>query len=156
MAKPQSVWLMRHGEAEWQAPSDRERHLTPLGRQQAESVGQQIQAYLQGPTHVWVSPYQRAQQTCELLIKAAAIDVVHRETSDLITPDKAPEVAVELIEASEFQQLVLVCHMPIVAHLQKLLSGQPCQSFRTAQMAQLTRMPNESLWQLQNTWFAQS
>ena len=37
-----SLWIMRHGNAEWDAPSDRERQLSQSGTEQVASVAKKL------------------------------------------------------------------------------------------------------------------
>ena len=61
------VFIMRHGESEVMAQSDKERRLTDYGKHQSTLQGEWLQQYLKMTgivlDKVLVSPYTRAQQT---------------------------------------------------------------------------------------------
>lgn len=90
---PEVLWVVRHGESAGNVARDlaeaeeRERidiaqrdndvPLSDLGERQSEALGRWIadQPADQQPTVLWVSPYVRAQQTAELALKAAGLDI---------------------------------------------------------------------------------
>jgi broad specificity phosphatase PhoE len=90
---PQRLWVIRHGESAGNVARDRaeaeeleridiaERDMdVPLsedGEGQAEALGRWIAQLPEEdrPTVLWVSPYVRAQQTAEIALKAAGIDL---------------------------------------------------------------------------------
>lgn len=85
------IWLVRHGEstanvaaAEAEAAGaevievehrDADVPLSPLGREQSRSLGQELadRAMLDLPVALWVSPYLRAQQTIEIALDAGGL-----------------------------------------------------------------------------------
>jgi broad specificity phosphatase PhoE len=90
---PASLWLVRHGESAGNVASeaaeaeglerldlshrDVDVPLSDLGRRQAEALGRWIadQPADEQPTVLWMSPYVRAQQTAEIALKAAGLDL---------------------------------------------------------------------------------
>ena len=90
---PQSLWVIRHGESSGNVARDKaesedleridiaERDvdvpLSELGERQAEALGKWIadQPEDERPTVLWVSPYVRAQQTAQIALKAAGLDL---------------------------------------------------------------------------------
>ena len=90
---PERLWVVRHGESAGNVARDRaeadeleridiaERDvdvpLSELGERQAEALGKWIaeQPADEQPTVLWVSPYIRAQQTAQIALKAAGLDL---------------------------------------------------------------------------------
>jgi broad specificity phosphatase PhoE len=90
---PASLWVVRHGESSGNVARDKaeaegleridiaERDvdvpLSDLGREQAQALGRWTarQPEEQQPTVLWVSPYLRAQQTAQIALQAAGLDV---------------------------------------------------------------------------------
>ncbi len=141
------LWIMRHGQAAWQAPSDKQRPLTEQGIRELRSVAGKSD--LTGAVDVWCSPYLRAEQSCRAFTDAAKADFKSVHTEALLTPDADPSLLVELIEASNFDQLLLVSHMPLVARLTlKLTADERIGGFHTAQLVHCVQQnPGES-WRL--------
>ena len=88
---PSTLWVVRHGESSGNVARDRaeaERQdrielthrdvdipLSPNGEQQAAALGRRLAALEQPPTRLWVSPYVRAQQTADLALQTAGLDL---------------------------------------------------------------------------------
>ncbi|MEE4244005.1 MAG: phosphohistidine phosphatase SixA [Kangiellaceae bacterium] len=115
------LWIMRHAEAIWQSTSDNERTLTEKGFQQVESVYQKVEDF--APKDVWVSPLIRTQQTFQTLCKYHDFSSSNITTEPMITPEADIAMVIELIEHSEFNELLMVSHMPTVAELTRQLTG---------------------------------
>lgn len=110
------LWIMRHGQAQSMAQSDELRPLTEEGRRQ---VSINAQAILNETfTHVFVSPYLRAQQTWEIL-QAQGVHTQHCETVDWITPDVPTQPALDALLAIQGESLniLLVCHQTFAGRL---------------------------------------
>lgn len=108
------LWLLRHGEAEPRARTDAERNLTDTGREEvrrsaAHLEGQQLEAIL-------VSPYNRAQQTAELVRQVLRFEgpVV---TVPWLTPESDLREAMLYLDRREERDLLLVTHQPFVGAL---------------------------------------
>ena len=138
-----NIILISHGQAESFASDDSSRILTTQGEQQAQKTaawllnqGYQLDALI-------VSPYKRAQQTAYHL---AQIFDIPMTTCDQITPDNSPQAAFEWLDElflPESATIAVVCHMPIVARLAALLTGESVQhiaGFNVAE-AQVIEMP---------------
>ena len=115
--------LMRHGEAGAHRLDD-QRELTAGGRAEVASTADQLKAAELGITHIWASPYVRAQQTAEICRTTLGFngDVI---TCPDITPDnQVSEAAHALRDAPE--GVVLVCfHQPIISRLVEWLTDYP-------------------------------
>ena len=90
---PASLWVIRHGESAGNVARDAAEAeglerldlshrdvdvpLSDLGRRQAEALGRWIaeQPQDEQPTVLWTSPYVRAQETADLALKAAGLDL---------------------------------------------------------------------------------
>jgi broad specificity phosphatase PhoE len=90
---PSSLWVVRHGESAGNVAlaaaeadglerldlshRDVDVPLSELGERQARALGRWIaeQPEQQRPTVVWCSPYVRAQQTAEIALEAAGLDL---------------------------------------------------------------------------------
>lgn len=124
------IILMRHGEAERQTQQDSERHLTPLGVQQAEATAKYIMANYK-PDMFVVSPYVRAQQTLQALTTLKP-DVPVKVHSN-ITPDDDAMQGLHGLMDVEGECVVVVCHMPIVAKMAGLLTADMPESYHLAE-----------------------
>jgi phosphohistidine phosphatase len=108
------LWLLRHGEAEPRARTDAERNLTAAGRLEVQNSaahlhGQPLQVIL-------VSPYQRAQQTAEIVREALGFTGAV-ETVPWLTPESDPNDAMLYLDRRNEQNLLLVTHQPFVGAL---------------------------------------
>ena len=128
------VIIMRHGQADWSAPSDNERSLNRQGRQEVSSTvarlaGQQVDRII-------ASPYLRARQTAAIASEAFAVAV---ETLEALKPEGD---SASVVQALPTQGVVmLVSHMPLVSCLAGFLcegSTSDGPSFQTAMALVLT------------------
>lgn len=110
------LWIMRHGQAQSMAPSDELRPLTEVGEQQVRANF----TFLKGQsfTHVFVSPFLRAQQTFEIL-KDEGLEFKRVETVDWITPDVSTQPALDQLVTLHGDDLnvLLVCHQTFAGRL---------------------------------------
>ena len=81
------LWLLRHGQAEPKARTDAQRNLTDVGRREVEGAAASLQD--QSLQVILVSPYQRAQQTAEIVRQALGF-TGPAETVPWLTPDSDP------------------------------------------------------------------
>ena len=88
---PDVLWVVRHGESAGNVARDHaEAHeleridiaerdmdvpLSGLGERQSAALGRWMAAQDDRPTSVWVSPYVRAQQTAQVALEAAGLDL---------------------------------------------------------------------------------
>lgn len=108
------VWLLRHGEAEPKARTDAERNLTEAGRLEVERAAAHLQE--QPLQVILVSPYQRAQQTAEIVRQALGF-TGPVETVPWLAPDSDPTDAMLYLDRRPEQHLLLVTHQPFVGAL---------------------------------------
>lgn len=119
------IILIRHGQAEYLKTTDAARALTSEGEFQAQQTaawlvnqGYQLDALI-------VSPYVRAQQTAYHIAQTFDVPMTICEK---ITPDDDPKQAFEWLDdlmLPDSAVVAVVCHMPIVARLASLLTGEP-------------------------------
>lgn len=137
------VWVLRHGEAQAQATSDRERPLTPTGLTQAQGVGQFIAEHA-AIDRVFVSPYLRAQQTCAEVLRPLGLTA---QTVDWLTPDVSPEQVIDALERMQGEEQVwevlLVSHQPLVSQLVSLLVDGHLQGYYPMAPASLVALEGD-------------
>lgn len=110
------LWIMRHGQAHSVAPSDELRPLTDEGCRQV-SVNSKALAD-EVFTHVFVSPYLRAKQTWEILVKQG-VRFQKCQTVNWITPDVSTQPALDQLLSLKGDSLnvLLVCHQTFAGRL---------------------------------------
>lgn len=131
------LWLLRHGEASPQAPTDAERPLTPRGCDEvlrsAELLkGRPISAIL-------ASPYLRAQQTADLVRQVIAFRGAVG-TAPWATPESGVREALAYLDEREESEILLVSHNPFLGELAGLLihgHRQEPVALRTASLVEL-------------------
>ncbi|WP_281645409.1 phosphohistidine phosphatase SixA [Parendozoicomonas sp. Alg238-R29] len=109
------LYIMRHGQAEYAAPSDELRPLSESGQEQARKVAEQLRDI---PfSGILASPYLRAQQTAETV--RSVISGPGITTTQSIVPEAVPNIAVD--QLPDQGNWLLVAHMPLVGKLTSLL-----------------------------------
>ena len=128
------IYLVRHGDAvpEEDAGSDRDRWLSPRGREAARLLGRLLREQAIQLDMILCSPLPRAVQTAELL--AQSLDYLGVVTSlRALEPAAQPRVAGNAISGAGFSVLV-VSHEPAISAIGAYLLGVPAfPQFRTAQ-----------------------
>ncbi len=114
------LYIARHGQASFNAGSDRERCLTVVGKHATETLFEAHKDQLLAVNRIWASPLKRAQQTAEIL-SGFRLEMI--ETQLALEPDEEPARVLELIDAvvGQCQSLMLVSHQPLVGDLVSLL-----------------------------------
>ena len=137
--------FIRHGQATAYCADDAGRNLTEFGQAQAHETA----GYIAGGHDVDLivaSPFNRAYQTAQILQTALENEgrAVELITLDSITPDDDPMQGLDdldkLLQAKSIGDdacVVVVCHMPIVAHMVAILTGLGAVSFDLAGVAVL-------------------
>ncbi len=113
--------IMRHGQASWSAPSDRERPLTEQGAREVSSTVASLAA--QKVDRILSSPYIRAQQTARIAAEALGCGV---ETLAELEPEGSPQSVLQVLP--ETGVILLASHMPMVGYLSGLLCEGVSQS----------------------------
>jgi phosphohistidine phosphatase len=132
-----TILIMRHGEAEPMQADDAARALTPRGVSQASEMALWIKAHYQ-PKAILVSPFIKAQQTAEQVVKHNPAD--YFEVCKDIVPSGDARFAIDYLETlmslnPEIETWLLVAHMPIVSYLVDQLSPGDMPIFSTAGIA---------------------
>ena len=110
------ILLMRHAESAPGFP-DELRVLTDYGEASLASRPDDLATLLESVTDIFVSPYQRTQQTINSFLPGCEY-----QTVDWLMPDKDPEwVLSHLLEMAEDSVILLVTHMPTVGEIASLL-----------------------------------
>lgn len=122
------IFIVRHGEASWEAESDAERNLTERGIAQADCAARFLAGNVAQMNRIFVSPYTRAQQTAIPILKAFSKDI--GETARWLVPSTTAAQTLEgfaVAFASELEQedgegyknkaCVFVSHQPLVSSL---------------------------------------
>ncbi len=136
------IILVRHGDAGAYTHPDSERNLSALGKQQAQLTGQWL-AEQQKIDQYIVSPYHRARQTQEVIsdtLEALTQTNASVSICDGITPDDNALAAVTTLATLIDDELIIqegvvaiVCHMPIIAKIASILTGQAPAPFALAE-----------------------
>jgi phosphohistidine phosphatase len=128
------IYLVRHGDAvpEEDAGSDRDRWLSPRGREAARILGRLLREQNLAPDAILSSPLPRAVQTAELL--AHSLDYIGTIVSlRCLEPGAHPRVAAGHI-ATAGGTVIVVGHEPTISALGAHVLGRPSfPPFRTAQ-----------------------
>ncbi len=126
-ARVVQVFLIRHANAVDETPDlrDPHRHLTALGRNQAQQLGDRLRWHDCEPTQIWTSPYLRAMQTAELVATGLHV-ALGPEILPSLAPGEPPRAVIAALHAlPETACVVLVGHHPGLAAVGALLVGQP-------------------------------
>jgi len=108
-------FLMRHGEASWEAPTDFERELTALGREQLLLLVQRHQQVLSPISKIVCSPFLRTRQSAAIIASALVnVDVI---IDGQLTPDHSVKDAVSAIEKHGCDNVLFVTHQPLIGNL---------------------------------------
>lgn len=124
------LYILRHGNAEhYNFENDAERKLTAEGMNEARSTARQFLQHQEQVTHIYVSPYRRAQETAvEFLATCSEANTeFHPEcqTLDIITPCGKPMDVALWLSQQDADSILLVTHQPFAAQLVDLLSDEP-------------------------------
>lgn len=133
------LYIMRHGEAQEMALNDEQRSLNERGCEEVINVAGLLND--ESFDLVLVSPYVRAQQTAELIIKNNKL-AAKVETLDLITPFGSAEQIHNFLDAvlaeHNYQKVLLVSHMPLISLLlAELTVDKRMPIFQTAAVAKI-------------------
>jgi phosphohistidine phosphatase len=128
------IYLVRHGDAvpEEDAGSDRDRWLSPRGREAVRVLGRLLRETAVAPDTILSSPLPRAVQTAELL--AQSLDYIGTVVSlRCLEPAAQPQVATQAIRSAG-TAVIVISHEPAISAIGAFLLGLPAfPQFRTAQ-----------------------
>lgn len=146
-----NIWIMRHGEASFNAPNDAARYLTDNGIKNVKSQGEWLGKYLTNQNiqldKILISPYLRAQQTFEnVIVGMQAVDFSQdftkiTETWEEITPDGNPytvENYLDFLHNEGANNILIISHLPLVFDLAQVLTSNTGKvQFPTATIAEI-------------------
>ncbi|MEG9490123.1 phosphohistidine phosphatase SixA [Mannheimia indoligenes] len=146
-----NIWIMRHGEAGFNAPNDAARSLTDNGIKNVISQGKWFGEYLNNKQikldKILVSPYLRAKQTLENLITGMQAVNFSQNFANLteeweeITPDGNPYVVedyLHFLREEGAKNILLISHLPLVFDLsQRLTNNQGNVQFPTSTITEI-------------------
>ncbi|WP_076537160.1 phosphohistidine phosphatase SixA [Shewanella sp. UCD-KL21] len=149
------LFLMRHGEASFDAPSDRERMLSQVGRNQSNTMANWLTQKVNSVDLVLVSPYLRAQQTWQEVAKHLPEPNKWLVLDD-ITPSGSPQIAVDAIlayaEHYHAQKVLVIAHMPILGYMvSELVAGIEPPIFATSAIASIDKNEHGFHFELMQT-----
>lgn len=146
-----NIWIMRHGEASFNAPADHLRPLTDAGQKaafnQGKWLGEQLVSRGLNLDKIIVSPYLRTQQTFEQLktgfeaVKFEQNVANVLETWAGITPDGEPEMVANylaFLKEEGAKNILLISHLPLVLDLAQTLTNYQARiAFHPAVIAEI-------------------
>ncbi len=116
------VFLLRHGEAGFNAPSDWLRPLTEKGERDLDTMLEAFSAE-HSVSRIYHSPYLRTCQTAERL--SAMQGGLDQSSADLLVPESSPQSVTdwlgELAASGDVDRIALVTHQPLIGYLTCLL-----------------------------------
>ena len=132
------LFLLRHAEAEADAPRDAKRALTEKGSKQAESVGKFCFAHGLIPDVILSSPLTRAEETARLVAGEIRLPSLFKIAEFLgagMSPERAfsglRECMIDLMKREKYSEkasIMLVGHEPDLSNLTGALIGSPAGS----------------------------
>ena len=121
------VFLVRHAETAAGSPDDL-RPLTPLGREQAKSLGARLRKEGVRPDVIVSSPLLRARETAAFLAVELEVETVSDEG---LAPGATPETLAAAV-AGRGKTVVAVGHQPDCSRIAAAVSGDPEPEFPPA------------------------
>jgi len=135
------IYIMRHGQAQLQARSDKLRRLTPEGQRESALMGRWLTSQINQLDLVLHSPYVRAVETWqvvqELLPAAARV-----EQLDELVPGGDARAVADLLVGMEPElshgNVLVISHLPLVGYLvNELVPEEMPPMFPTAAVARV-------------------
>ncbi len=132
------LYIMRHAQASFNAPSDRERPITEAGVKQTKSLLDVNSEQISDINLIWSSDLLRAKQTAEIVSEALSVEPAEKP---FLSPDGSiRQVLSELQKLDEDDCLLIVSHQPLVGELvSSLVSGnvQKAHPYATSEVLAL-------------------
>jgi phosphohistidine phosphatase len=121
------IFILRHGKAEKATPggADRDRALTPEGREALERVLDCASAARARPSLILSSPYRRALETAQIATERLRYDGLIT-TVDELTPEASPYATWDEIRAHYDEDgILLATHEPLASSIAAFLLNSP-------------------------------
>ena len=135
------LFIMRHGEAELMANSDKARHLNANGREQSRLQGMWLKSTALEFDKVLVSPYTRALETFDEINQVFDQQLSDKlDIWDAITPYGDSGVVgnyLSVLMEDGLQNVLLISHLPLVGDIVKELCGRNPASFYPATIVEI-------------------
>ena len=147
------LFLMRHGEAEYHARSDRERELTDSGLTHSKMMSEWLKNSVSEFDLVLVSPYLRTMQTWETLSAYFPEPKRVKVLSELVPaadPDMSSRLVMAYAEQFKAQNVLVISHMPLLGYMvSELVPGIEPPLFATSSVALIDFMGKHTslMWQ---------
>jgi len=130
---------MRHGQAQPVAPTDKDRVLTQVGRQETSIMATWLAKHQQQFDITFVSPYSRALETFDIVASVIRNAAQHHVLEEL-TPESSPEICGDTLLAycaqTKADSALVVSHLPLVGLLVTDLCKETMMpSFTTSSIA---------------------
>ncbi|WP_026291534.1 phosphohistidine phosphatase SixA [Marinobacterium rhizophilum] len=109
------LFVMRHGEAGWDAPVDAERSLTPAGTAAVRAMLAANVQQLAGVKAVVSSPYLRARQTAALVAEVLGVPILAPKVA--FVPESSVSDALAQLEQLPWPGVLMVAHQPLLGNL---------------------------------------
>ena len=121
------LFIGRHGEASFDAPSDRQRSLTENGMNSTRSLIQNCAQQLNTIHTLWSSELVRAQQTAAIYADILGLDVTRQR---FLAPESDSATVIRKLSALEGDSAIaIVSHQPLVGELVSLIChGHPYEA----------------------------
>jgi phosphohistidine phosphatase len=137
------LYVLRHGDATYDAVDDADRALSPKGITTVRQLGQVLRPReLSRVEEIWHSPLLRCVQTAQLLKEACALDAPLQAKAGMQPEDDPEPLCAELLDRE--QDLALVGHNPhltfLAAHLLTGRTNQASIVFKKAGLLCLERV----------------
>lgn len=135
------IYIMRHGQAELQARSDKLRRLTPEGQREAGLMGRWLASQISRLDLVLHSPYVRAVETWQVL-RELLPEAVRVEQFDELVPGGDARAVADLLAGLEPElshgNVLVVSHLPLVGYLvNELVPQEMSPMFPTGAVARV-------------------
>ncbi|MCT8831195.1 phosphohistidine phosphatase SixA [Glaesserella parasuis] len=151
-----NIWIMRHGEAGFNAPTDAQRNLTEQGKLMAYQQGQWLAKRLENQQikldKVIISPYLCTQQTAQAVEQGMqAVNTMQSfanlaETWEEITPDGNPDTVIDylaFLREEGAKHVLIISHLPLVFDLVYQLTQQRVH-FSPAVIAEISKVERKN------------
>ena len=130
------LFLLRHGDAEYSLP-DISRPLTPWGREQIATVANSHRAQLAEVEIVLSSQLNRAVQSADILLQQITLSCPSQRV-DFLAPEAEIAEIEQYLQATQYQSILMVGHLPLLAVLINYLTASSQAIMATASLASLS------------------
>ncbi len=139
------IFVLRHGHAEADAPTDRQRPLSWEGVHEVKTIVSRCAGELEKVQRVYVSPYLRAQQTFHAAREI--LPTLNKQDLDIIVPGGNAQAVIDFLvdlQTNEhIESVLLITHQPFAGTFVDKLCGLETGTYRigTAGLAAIDADP---------------